>query len=248
MHNIALLVSYEGTTYYGWQKTIAGPNIENTLQSACEQLLQQPIILQAASRTDRGVHASGQCVNFFCNKPNLDCSKILLGLNALLPPCIRILDVSVKHETFHPTIDCTAKEYHYQICLGKVQRPQHRLFSWHCPYELDFERMNVAAKSLEGEHDFSAFCNGQKNTHYAHYRRHINEIDIQIAQENRCLIRVKGNHFLYKMVRNIVGTLVMVGRKKMIAEEIGQLLQSKDRRLIGQTAPACGLTLFKVYY
>jgi len=242
------MVAYDGTHYLGWQKTSMGPSIEESLEIAINQILQHPITLQAASRTDAGVHASGQVVNFFTEKPIKNLRQFQVGLNALLPSDITVMDVEIANENFHPTLDCIAKEYHYFICTGVGQLPFHRHFSWHYPYPLDVDSMREAARLLLGEHDFSAFCNEKKNSDYEHCVRCLYGIDILELPENRLQFKVKGNNFLYRMVRNLVGTLAYVGRGKIDKDAIPSILASKARPEAGITAPAHGLRLQHVFY
>jgi tRNA pseudouridine38-40 synthase len=245
--NYALKIAYEGTEFFGWQKTRHGPSIEETLQTCLECILQEQIVLQAASRTDRGVHAEGQLINFFSEKI-FSPDKLLSGLNALLPTSIRALSLSLVPISFHPTLHAEKKEYHYQISLGPIQLPKDRHFAWHVPYRLDFEKMHRGALFFLGEHDFSCFCTNRKNLNYTHKRRLITEIDIISLNPSNLLFTVQGNHFLYKMVRTLVGTLVYIGRGKILSENIPSILEKGLRSLAGMTAPAHGLTLKRVYY
>lgn len=243
MKNICLKIAYDGTPFYGWQKTDAGPSVEGTLQNILEQILQEPIELQAASRTDRGVHAENQVVNFFTTKK----PPSQLSLNRLLPRSIRVLEVKTMPDHFHPTLDTKGKLYVYSICYGPLQMPFHRFFSWHVPYALDSEAMQEAANYFLGEHDFSAFCNVHENLNYPHKMRTIDSITL-MHSPNRLQIAIKGNHFLYKMARIIVGTLVHVGRGKLKASSIQEIIASKQRPHAGITAPAHGLSLKEIYF
>lgn len=248
MHNVKLIIAYDGTDYLGWQNTNVGKSIERDLQIILERILQHPIHLQAASRTDKGVHAAGQVVNFLTFRETLNLPQLQLSLNSLLPKSIAILNIECMLPSFHPTLDCTGKEYRYYICNTPVQLPQHRFYSWHCPSPLQLDLMLEAAMYLIGQHDFSAFCNVRKQMNYENCIRQINSVDINRNDEGRLCIKVAGNHFLYKMVRNIVGTLVYVGKGKIEADSIPGILNTKDRSLAGVTAPAHGLFLHKVYY
>lgn len=248
MHNIKLVIAYEGTNYLGWQKTPTGPSVEQALQLVLERILQQNIVLQAASRTDAGVHANGQVVNFFALKTHLDFVRLKKSLNSLLPPDIKVISIEKMVPSFHPTLDCQLKEYCYYICCGETQLPQHRFYSWHYPCSLFIEEMKIAASQLLGEHDFSAFCNSRKQIKYENSIRILKEIKIEDKEPKRLCISVTGNHFLYKMVRNIVGTLVHVGCGKIGKEKILSILNSADRTLAGVTAPAHGLFLNKILY
>jgi tRNA pseudouridine38-40 synthase len=247
-HNIRLTVAYDGTDYLGWQATKMGPSIEATLQGVLEKILQQPIYLQAASRTDAGVHAYGQIVNFLTTKEIADFNKFQISINSLLPKDISILKAEKAELKFHPTLDSVCKEYHYWICYGHAQFPQHRLYSWHYPHVLDVEMMCKASLLLIGQHDFAAFCNQKKNEAYAHHRREVTKLTIEEHLEKRLLIKITGPNFLYKMVRNIVGTLSYIGRGKIGIDELPSIITECNRAKAGMTAPAHGLTLYKIYY
>lgn len=248
MHNIRLKIAYDGTNYLGWQKTKEGPSIEETLQLTLEQILQESIILQAASRTDAGVHAHGQVVNFLTSKANLELARLKTSLNQLLPKDIVIIDASEAHSHFHPTLNAVGKEYRYSICLGPYQLPEHRLYSWHCYQAIDVLLIKDAIPYFLGEHDFAAFCNFQKNKQYESTVRTLQEISLIFPSPNRLCISIKGDHFLYKMARNIAGTLVYIGQSKLVGKDITMILKNKKRFAAGITAPAHGLALYEVFY
>jgi len=248
MRNIKLTIAYNGKNFKGWQSNKMGPSIEETLNTSLEQVLQQKITLQAASRTDSGVHARGQIVNFFTEKDNLDLEKLLSSLNSLLPSDIAITGIEEASEHFHPSLDCISKEYHYYICNCRWQHPINRHTSWHCPQKLDVDKMKQAAKYLIGKHDFSAFCNIKKKEPYDDYVRIIFDITIEALPNNQLRICIRGNKFLYKMVRNIVGTLAFVGMKKITVDEVKKILTCKKRTKAGITAPAHGLFLHAISY
>lgn len=241
--NIKMILSYDGTDFLGWQESIDGKTIEASLRKTLETIYQHPIRLQAASRTDRGVHAEKQVVNFITEK-TIDLNRLQISLNQLLPAAIRILKIEEVSNTFHPTLDAIRKEYHYLICTGPVQSPFHRHFSWHLLSPLDLDLMRKGATLLTGTHDFKAFANkGEpKKTVCTLTRLEI----IQNGFHLRC--EIEGNRFLYKMVRNLVGTLVYLGSGKLSLDGVKALLTNKDRTLAGITAPAHGLTLKEIYY
>jgi len=245
MINVKLILSYEGTAFFGWQKTKFGPSIEEALENAISKILKGPIALQAASRTDAGVHAEGQVVNFFTQKTDL--FKLKRAIQAHLPKTISILSMEEAPINFHPTLHALAKEYHYYVCLGPVQLPFFRNSSWHVPYLPSIEIMQEASLQLLGTHDFSAFCNDRSLSEQDPIKT-LYKIQLEALPHQRLKISIVGNHFLYKMVRNIVGTLVYIGCGKIPSSSLSSILQSLDRKKAGPTAPAHGLTLHHVRY
>lgn len=247
MHNYKMVLAYDGTDYLGWQKTRMGKSIEETLENVLRRILQEEISLQAASRTDRGVHADGQVVNFTTKRQEVAPSRLLKSLRSLLPRSIAIHSLERVPLSFHPTLDCTAKEYHYLICNAPIQSPFFRDFSWHIPSPLLLEEMHKASEPLLGKHDFSAFCN--ERLLWTRSREcQIFELKISPIGDHRIQLSMIGDHFLYKMVRNIVGTLVYVGLGKLSWQLLAPILTSQDRCQAGVTAPAHGLTLKRVFY
>lgn len=246
MRHVKLTLAYDGTRFLGWQKTKEGPSIEQELETVLEQILQEKVVLQASSRTDAGVHARCQVVNFRSEK-TIDKNKLHVSLCCLLPKDIAVVAVEEAPDTFHPTLDVSGKEYHYWMCTDTFQYPEHRLYSWHYPYTLDLHAMQGAAASLVGTHDFSAFCNFKKNEEYEHHIREVTDIRI-IPCGKRLRFEIVGKSFLYKMVRNLVGSMVYVGRGKIAIAELRGIMESKDRRLAGVTAPAHGLVLYNTFY
>lgn len=243
--NFRLLLSYDGTAYFGWQKTEKGPTIQETLAKALYVLSPNSSLPEAASRTDKGVHAEGQVVSFSLphDKP-IAPHTLQKALNAHLPADIRVLNVESVPDTFHPTLDAKKKEYRYRICLSGIQNPIYRLYSWSFRYLLKIEKMECAAQALIGTHDFSALANETEKNPICT----IETIEIAQLAENRLEIAIRGDRFLYKMMRNLVGTLLYIGSGKLPDGCIQTLLASKDRKEAGMTAPAHGLTLSKVFY
>lgn len=248
MHNIRLKVAYDGTAYFGWQKTLEGPSVEEAMQIILERILQHKVTLQSASRTDSGVHAEGQIVNFLTEKTDLDLERLCISLNQLLPRDIAVLTCEEVLPAFHPTLDAKGKFYHYYICMGHFQLPHHRFYSWHCHYPLDLIAMEQGAKLLVGHHDYSAFCNQKKNHQTSDFQREVSSIAIERIENDRLRIIISGRSFLYQMVRNLVGTLVYIGRYKIAVEQLPEILARGDRTLAGVSAPAHGLFLHHVFY
>jgi tRNA pseudouridine38-40 synthase len=238
-----MILSYDGTDYLGWQETRMGSSIEGELKKVLKQILQTEVKLQAASRTDAGVHAEGQVVNFFSDT-SLDLERLKYSLNGLLSASIRVTQVQEVPSQFHPTLDATSKEYHYYVCLGPFQLPFHRKFSWHFKKGVNLDIMRSESKFLLGTHDFSAFTNERQDNNV----RTLYKIEIDSIDDHRLRFKVSGNKFLYKMMRNLVGTLMYVGCEMLPLGVIQQLIQTKDRRQAGITAPAHGLILKCVRY
>lgn len=242
-----LHIAYDGTAFYGWQKTTEGPSIQESLETAVSLLTKENVLVEGCSRTDRGVHAKEQVASFRTNKA-LNYKSFQKSLNALLPPSIRVLSLTGEESSFHPGLHAVSKEYNYFVCLGPYQLPHNRLYSWHYPYELDLNLMKQAASFFLGQHDFAAFTNVKKNEEYDSTVRHLMAFDILVLEEKRLQFRLIGNHFLYKMARNLVGTVIYIGRGKIALEDLPTILQKKDRTLAGITAPACGLWLKQINY
>ncbi|HSX38205.1 MAG TPA: tRNA pseudouridine(38-40) synthase TruA [Chlamydiales bacterium] len=238
-----LLVSYDGTKYLGWQKTKTGASIQETIQIALKRISQEEILPEAASRTDRGVHAMGQVVSFSLQK-KFHPKDLKQAMNALLPPDIRVLELDSVSPCFHPALQAKDKSYHYSLCFSEVQDPLHRLYSWSFRYPLEIEAMNQASLVLLGTHDFSAFANEKKKHPFCT----IHGIEFSSFANNRLQIAITANRFLYKMARTIVGTLIYIGCGKLPKDSIYKILTSKNRKLAGITAPAHGLTLYRVGY
>ena len=242
---IKLIISYDGSSFLGFQEGGPSPTVEETLREVLETIYQEPLKLEGASRTDAGVHATGQVV---CFKPTkkIEDPSLLIRINKLLPKSIRVLSYAEVKKSFHPTLDALGKEYHYHICNEPIQFPHMRHYSWHVYAPLDLHLMKKAACFFLGTHDFASLT----NTSVSKPKETVRTLrKLAIYQEGSKLrIEVEGDNFLYKMVRNIVGTLVYAGMGKLSLEDVQNLLSQKDRRLAGITAPAHGLILHQVFY
>jgi tRNA pseudouridine38-40 synthase len=244
MKNIVLVIAYDGSHFLGWQKNPYGNSIEKTLQDVLEKIFQEPISLQAASRTDAKVHAKSQVVNFFLKQDFSDLSLLQNKLNKMLPKEICVLAVEEKPISFHPSLDALAKEYHYFLSTAPILSPWNAPYVWHHKKPLDIEKMVRASHHLLGTHNFSAFTNDEPLDPY----RTLYRINI-IPMENQLLrIEIEGTSFLYNMVRIIVGTLANIGSEKISENTIIDILKSKKRKNSGETAPPHGLFLIKLVY
>ena len=245
MKNIKLSLVYDGSSYLGWQKTCHGASIEEVLESTLKKILQHDVKLQAASRTDAGVHALDQSVNFYTEK-NVNLSQLRLSLNQLLPSDIKINSVDLKGIDFHPTLDALGKIYRYKLCNLSYISPFERTTAWHYPTKICIEKIKAAKKHLIGKKNFLGFSNFR----IPPYKSSICEIFNLEVLENQGYFDflVSGDHFLYKMVRNLIGTLVYIGASKLKLEDLDKILIEKCRTYAGVTAPAHGLFLEKVIY
>lgn len=244
MKRIMLTAAYDGTAYHGSQIQNNGETIEGVLTKELAALLKENIALIGASRTDAGVHARGNVYVFDTESP-IPPDKFCHALNARLPEDIRIQSSREVPADFHPRHQETVKTYEYCILNRKLPLPQYRLYA-HFTYEtLDVERMNEACRYFIGEHDFASFCaagSQAESTVRTIY-------DLHVRKNGELLtISVTGNGFLYNMVRIIAGTLLKVGSGAVLPEQIPEMIDGKDRKLAGPTAPAKGLTLVEIRY
>ncbi len=240
-----LTLSYDGTSYSGWQVQPNGISIQSLVQNACSTILRQKIDVTGAGRTDAGVHALGQTAHIMV-EDLIDPSKLAYAMNALLPPDIRILAIEKMEDTFHARYSATGKIYRYRVAT--IQSPFNRLYSWYIPFKLDQAKLEAASNLLLGTHDFKGFANESHKGVASHDSiRTIRRIDIQ-PREGETILEFEADGFLYKMVRNIVGTLVDISRGSLEVQTITKVLESKTRSDAGQAAPPHGLFLVKVLY
>ena len=183
--------------------------------------------------------------NFFTAK-EFSPSALKHSLNSLLPPDIAALNLEIAPDHFHPTLDSKGKEYLYQICTHRSSLPFNKNYSWYFPYPLCLDTLKKGAEYFVGKHDFSSFCN-QSEDLSPHRIREIEAIEV-IPQKEGIAISIRGKSFLYKMVRNIVGTLVQTASGKIPLSSLPDILHKRDRKLAGMTAPAQGLILRKIFY
>lgn len=244
--NLKLVLAYDGTAYHGWQRQADGiETIQGRLEALLGRIVGHPVNLHGAGRTDAGVHAQGQTANFRTTNLSIPLDGLRKAVNARLPEDIVVRSVSRVADDFHASLSAVGKTYRYRIGVGS-QRPAalgHRTYRYWRP--LDAQRMADAAVQLIGEHDFAGFASAgdeRESTVRTIYRCAVAEQDAEIH------VSVQGNGFLYNMVRNIVGTLVEIGRGHWPVERVGQILTSCDRRDAGPTAPACGLSMICVHY
>ncbi len=244
MRNIKLVIEYDGKSFNGWQKQPNKLNIQGEIEKAIGEITGEEIELIASGRTDAGVHSLGQVANFKTNS-KIDIEKFPYAINSKLKKSIVIKSAEEVPERFHSRYSVHSKTYRYTINNSKFGTALYRDMEYHFPIKLDENKMQEAAKYFEGEHDFKAFKasgTSSKNSVRIIYKAVVKR------QDDRVIIELTGNGFLYNMVRIIAGTLVDVGIGKIEPEEIKNIIEEKDRKKAGKTLPARGLCLLEVQY
>lgn len=244
MRNLLLEISYNGACYHGWQVQANAVTVQEKLQDAIEAVFGAREDVKGCSRTDSGVHANMFCCNFKTEK-EIPVNKIPSALNANLP-----LDISVKSckevsLDFHARYDCKGKEYVYKIWNTESRNPFLNKLCYHYKYKIDEKMLSEEAQSFVGKHDFSAFCAAGSSVE--DMTREIYSCDVK-RQGDEVLFYVRGDGFLYNMVRIMVGTLLDISAGKIEKGSISEIIDSKNRTKAGFTAPPEGLYLNQVYY
>lgn len=254
MKRIRIIVAYDGTGYCGWQIQPNGITIEEVINRALSKLLGEQIRVIGASRTDSGVHALGN-VAVFDTETRIPPERISYALNQRLPDDIVIVRSEEVPVDWHPRYCDCIKTYEYHIFNAKIPNPIRRSMTYFVSYPLDLEKMRRAAECLVGKHDFASFCNiktSVEDTVRTIYELEILEQPVEGPDDLRdgreIRIRIRGNGFLYNMVRIIVGTLLRVGRGYYTPEQVKEILEAKNRQAAGVTAPPQGLVLEKIEY
>lgn len=244
------MIAYDGTEFFGWQRQASARTVQATLEDALEIATGAPRVrLLASSRTDTGVHAVGQCATFRSFHWQAPAANLSLAVNTRLPPDVIVRSASEVPMTFNPIRHALSKRYRYTIYASRVSDPIGRRQAWWVKKLLDIDAMRQAAVHLLGTHDFASFqTSGSPRISTI---RTVKAIDIQCQSYldgQAITIEVEANGFLYNMVRNIVGTLVFVGRGRRTTDWVIEALASRDRKQTGQTAPAQGLCLQEIFF
>lgn len=250
MRNIRLILAYDGTDFCGWQRQPDAPSIQACLEGALHKLTGVSTEVCGSGRTDAGVHAEHQVANFHTDS-TIPCANFVKALNHLLPPTVRIRGAGDVPTTFHARYDVRRKTYRYRIVTTAVCSPLLCRYVYHHPYQLNRALMSVAAGVFEGEHDFTSFAAADahdneesKSNVRAVFRSRL----LWRPQSSMLVYEVTGKGFLRYMVRNIVGTLIEVGRGRLDPSDMLTILEARDRAQAGPTAPAHGLCLMHVDY
>lgn len=252
MRNLKLLLAYDGTDFSGWQVQPDQPTVQGSLAAAIERVTGEPTLPQGSGRTDAGVHALGQVASVALASP-IPLANLVIALNDTLPASIRVMSVEEAEATFHARHSAKSKTYRYRILRTDICAPFLARYVYHHPYPLDEEAITAAASVIEGEHDFTSFAavdpdrtqrgdeepvSNVRRIYSSDWRREGDEL----------IYEVRGNGFLHHMVRNLVGTFLLVGKAKLDASGLRRILEARERSLAGATAPASGLFLVRVDY
>lgn len=244
---LKMVIAYDGTDFCGWQRQSGQRTVQEEIEQVLRRVLRHPLNIQGAGRTDSGVHAAGQVANVVTTSP-IPAHNLYRALNSRLPNDIAIVRVSQVPAEFHATRSAVSKLYRYRIWNDLAKPVEHHLqrYTYHYWRGLEIGRMQEAARYLVGHQDFAAMASKSGQPRRTTWRT-IYRCDVyRVGREIR--VDVEGSGFLYNMVRNVVGTLIEVGRGHWDVERIPRILESRDRGNAGQTAPANGLCMQWVKY
>jgi tRNA pseudouridine38-40 synthase len=250
MRNLKVILSYDGADFSGWQVQAEAATIQGTLASVIGRITGEKVRPQGSGRTDAGVHALGQVMTFVTESA-VPTENFLKAMNDILPASIRILQVTEADREFHARRSARAKTYRYRIYRESICSPFLARYVWHYPYPLNEEAMRRAAALVAGEHDFTSFAavdpeRGREDEPVSNIRTIVSSAWERVAEE--LVYTVRGSGFLHHMVRNLVGTFILVGKGTLQVEDIGRILAARNRSAAGATAPANGLYLVSVEY
>ena len=248
MLRFKLTIAYDGTRYFGWQVQKGRMTVQQRVEEALRELFPSVKRVHSSSRTDTGVHAMGMVAHVDIPEAEcrMDARKLLLAVNSFLPVDVRIVAARRVPEDFHARFDAKGKRYFYLIWNHAAMNPLLHNRAWHVKVPLNLERMQKAAKLFVGRKDFKSFASTREYEMESTVRR-LTRCDVR-KEGYTWKITIEGDGFLYKMCRGIVGTLVRVGQGKLTQTEIRQIFRERDRSVAGMNAPACGLTLWRVFY
>ena len=255
MRNLKLILSYDGADFAGWQVQPDRTTVQSALASAIGRLTGENVMPQGSGRTDAGVHALAQVASF-ATASTIPPENWMRALNDILPPSIRVLEVAEAATEFHARKSARAKTYRYRIHRGAICPPFLARYVWHYPYPLEESAMIAAAGVVIGEHDFTSFAAvdpervermaAEENLHTTNVRTIYSSIWRRDGDE--LIYTVRGSGFLHHMVRNLVGTFLLMGKGTLTLEDLLRILDARERTAAGPTAPASGLYLVEVEY
>jgi tRNA pseudouridine38-40 synthase len=258
MRNLKLILTYDGSEFSGWQVQPDAETIQGTLASAIGRLTGEKVLPQGSGRTDAGVHALAQVATFSTQSP-IPAENLVKALNDLLPASIRVLEAAEVSVEFHARRSARAKTYLYRMHRGPICPPFLARYVWHYPFPLDENAMRQGAGLVVGEHDFTSFAavdpersvsSNQPGEHAEDQASNVRRIFSSSweREQDEFVYTVRGSGFLHHMVRNLVGTFLLVGKGTLRCADITRILAARDRSAAGATAPASGLYLVSVEY
>jgi tRNA pseudouridine38-40 synthase len=250
MRNLKLILAYDGSEFAGWQVQPDAVSVQGTLASAIGRITGEKVLPQGSGRTDAGVHALAQ-VATFATESSVPTANFVKALNDILPASVRVLEVEEAAPDFHARKSARAKTYRYRIYRAAICPPFLARYLWHYPFPLDEQAMVRAAGLVEGEHDFTSFAavdpeRGREGMPASNLREIFSSS--WERQGDEFVYTVRGSGFLHHMVRNLVGTFILVGKGTLRAEDATRILEARNRSAAGATAPASGLYLVNVEY
>jgi tRNA pseudouridine38-40 synthase len=249
MRNLKLVLAYDGTDFSGWQVQPGTETIQGTLASAMERVTGEKLLPQGSGRTDSGVHALAQVASFVTQSP-IPAENLVIALNDVLPSAIRVLEAVEAPPEFHARKSACAKTYRYRMYRGAICPPFLSRYVWHYPYPLDEDEMRAVAGLIVGEHDFTSFAAVDPERGHEEAVSNVRQIFSSTweRQGDEFVYIVRGSGFLHHMVRNLVGTFLLAGKKTLSASDLTRILEARSRSQAGATAPASGLCLVSVEY
>jgi tRNA pseudouridine38-40 synthase len=250
MRNLKIVLAYDGSEFSGWQVQPDAATIQGTLALAIGRVTGEKVLPQGSGRTDAGVHALAQVATFATESP-IPVQNLVKALNDTLPPSIRVLEASEAPLEFHARKSARAKTYRYRMLRSAICPPFLARYVWHYPFPLDEGAMRQAAGLVIGEHDFTSFAavdpeRGREDETISNVRRIL--ASSWAREEDELVYTVRGSGFLHHMVRNLVGTFLLVGKSTLKPEDVTEILAARNRSAAGATAPASGLYLVSVEY
>jgi tRNA pseudouridine38-40 synthase len=246
---VRLTVAYDGTPFHGFAPNPGVPTVAGRLGAALERVLRHPVELTCAGRTDKGVHARGQVVDF-ATTAGVDLHALCRALNALCGPEVAVREPALVPMDWSARFDASGRRYRYAIVADEVPDPFSVHTAWHVPEPLELDLLRLGCDPLIGTHDFSSFCRRPKRTGPGDVSlvRDVREARWERLDERSLCFWIEASSFCHQMVRSIVGTLVEVGRRRIAAGDVRAILAARDRRFAGPVAPPHGLTLWHVSY
>jgi tRNA pseudouridine38-40 synthase len=250
MRNLKMIVSYDGAEFSGWQVQPNAITVQGTVASVIGRITGEKVLPQGSGRTDAGVHALAQVMTFV-TQSSVPTGNFLKAMNDILPASVRVLQVTEAPPDFHARHSARAKTYRYRIYREAICPPFSARYVWHFPYSLCEEKMARAAALVVGEHDFTSFAavdpeRGREDSPASNVRSIFSSSWERLGEE--LIYTVRGSGFLHHMVRNLVGTFILVGKETLQVEDVTRILEARNRSSAGATAPANGLYLVEVEY